>query len=49
MVSAQGGWIWLGGQDSNLDRRRQRPLSYRLDDPRTELGNLIVYGLKVEG
>ena len=25
---------WLGDQDSNLDRRLQRPLSYRLDDPR---------------
>ena len=29
------GKVWLGGQDSNLDRRLQRPLSYQLDDPRT--------------
>ena len=33
---------WLGGQGSNLDRRLQRPLSYQLDDPRAELGNLIL-------
>jgi hypothetical protein len=40
LVSPQAGINeggWLGGQDSNLDRRLQRPLSYQLDDPRTSL------------